>query len=76
MNRTGKKLTRIAAGAARPTAATRNAMVAARLYAGATLATATAVVSNSVRVLPFRCPTVPSPAWLPGIAAVPITPSS
>ena len=51
MQRTGTKPTRMAAGDESPTAATRNPIVAASVYAGATLDVAITVVSNSVSVL-------------------------
>ncbi len=51
MQSTGRNPTRMAAGDARPTATMRNAAVAARVYAGATLDVAMTVVSKSVSVL-------------------------
>jgi hypothetical protein len=52
MKSTGRKLMRTMAGDPRPTAAISKKVVAAIEYAGATLATAIAVVSKRLRVLP------------------------
>ena len=57
MKKTGTKLTRIAAGDAAPTTTKSTAIVAARLYAGATLDVAMMVASKRFRVLVLSCET-------------------